>query len=163
MRTLDASGIAAEFTSKLYAPVYAQIDPDTFAEDVEGEELVMQYAERLLRRYRPAFPNGDAEAVIKRLVRAYPAHCFVIDREELQELGLPMRLPQEREDEALDRIARALVSGSSEAPAEVIEFFEPDGTSESTLNAEPRTDEVDHIDQCGSISLEASSQLSRAS
>jgi hypothetical protein len=125
MRTLDASGIATEFTGKLYAPLYAQIDLDTFAEDVEGEELVMQYAERLLRRYRPTLLSSGGEEALKRLVRAYPSHCFVIDREELQELGLPHRLPNEEESAMLDRVARALI-GRSSAPEDIIEFVEPE-------------------------------------
>jgi hypothetical protein len=125
MRTLDAGGIAAEFTGKLYAPLYARIDPDTFAEDVEGEALVMHYAERLLRRYRPTLLSSGGEEALKRLVRAYPSHCFVIDREELQELGLPHRLPDEEESVVLDRVARALI-GRSSAPDDIIEFIEPE-------------------------------------
>jgi hypothetical protein len=39
----------------------------------------------------------------------YAAHCFVIDREELAELGLPVRVPEGREAEPLERITGALM------------------------------------------------------
>ena len=114
MRPLDACTIAADFTSKVYAPLYSQIDPGALGEDAREVELAIQYADRVLRRYRPELHAVNGSAIVQRLVRDYPAHCFVIDLEELGELGLPARPPDEAERIHVERIASALVGFKGE-------------------------------------------------
>jgi len=148
MRPLDAFGLAADFTSKLYAPLYSQIDPNSLGEDARLEELAIQYAERVLRRYRPSVYAANGSTIVERLVRDYPAHCFVIDREELQELGLPVRAPDEREEPLVERMASLLMRGETQM-VEVVHGDRPvereaaadaeDGTEQESLNSDRRS------------------------
>jgi hypothetical protein len=75
----------------------------------------MAYAERVLRRYRPALYAEQGETLLRRLIREYPTHGFVLDREELQDLGVPTRLPDATEAPLLDQLALALLEFGTEA------------------------------------------------
>jgi hypothetical protein len=75
----------------------------------------MAYADRVLRRYRPALYAEQGEALLRRLVHEYPAHGFVLDREELQDLGLPTRPPDATEAPLLDQLALALLEFGTQA------------------------------------------------
>ena len=54
MRLFDACSKAAELTQGLYGPLFGQLDPAHLAESARGLEIGAEYAERLLKRYRPA-------------------------------------------------------------------------------------------------------------
>jgi len=109
MRPFEACSKAAELTSSLCGPLYAQLDPARLAESARGLELGGGYAERLLRRYRPAFYAENGRGLIQRLVHDYPAHSFILDWEEVQELGLPARLPDAQEAPLLHQLTLALI------------------------------------------------------
>ncbi len=109
MRLFDACSKAAELTTGLYGPLFAQLDPAHIAESARGLEIGGEYAERLLKRYRPALWAGQGPKLLDRLVHAYPTHGFVIDREEAVELRLPTRTPDDRESTLLDQLAVALI------------------------------------------------------
>ncbi len=110
MRLFEAGSKAAEFTQGLYGPIFAQLDPVHLAESARGLEIGGEYAERLLRRYRPALWAEQGQKLLDRLVHAYPTHGFIIDQEEAQELGLPIRAPGGPEAALLDRLALALIT-----------------------------------------------------
>jgi hypothetical protein len=110
MRPFDACSKAAELTTSLYAKLYAQIDPSRLAESARGLEIGYEYALRLLRRYRPDLPADQAKKLVHRLVHDYPSHGFVIDYEEAQDLGLPVREATEAEEPLLDELAVALIA-----------------------------------------------------
>jgi hypothetical protein len=109
MRPFEACSKAAELTSSLYGPLYAQMDPTRIAECARGLELGMEYTLRLLRRYRPELEGEQAKKIVHTLVHAYPSHGFIIDFEELAELGLPVRAPEAGETPLMDELATALV------------------------------------------------------
>ncbi len=109
MRLFEACSKAAEFTQGLYGPIFAQLDPAHLAESARGLEIGGEYAERLLRRYRPALWADHGQKLLDRLVHAYPTHGFIIDREEAEDLCLPIRAPAGPETALLDRLALALI------------------------------------------------------
>jgi hypothetical protein len=109
MRPFEACSKAAELTSSLYGPLFAQVDPTQIAECARGLELGMEYTLRLLRRYRPELEGKQGKKIVHALVHAYPSHGFIIDFEELAELGLPARSPREGETPLMDELAKALV------------------------------------------------------
>ncbi len=115
MRPFEACSKAAELTSSLYGPLFAQVDPARIAECARGLELGMEYALRLLRRYRPELEGKQGKKIVHTLVHAYPSHGFIIDFEELAELGLPVRPPEEVEFPFVDDLALALVEFGTEA------------------------------------------------
>ena len=85
------------------------MDPARLAESARGLALGRAYASRLLRRYRPAFTDEDRRVLLERLVTTYPAHSFIVDREEATELGLPVRTPDKQEEALLDRLGLQLI------------------------------------------------------
>jgi hypothetical protein len=114
MRLFDACSKAAELTTGLYGPLFAQLDPAHLAESARGLEVGGEYAERLLKRYRPTLWAENGPKLLDRLVHAYPTHGFVIDREEAQDLGLPTRVPDDQEATLLDQLAIALIEFGTE-------------------------------------------------
>lgn len=108
MRADEACRIATDFASKICGPMYAQINPDALAESARHLEVGFQYADRILRRYRPQLYAEAGPQIIERLVKAYPSHDFIIDREELGEMGLPVRDPDASEAPIVERLAHAL-------------------------------------------------------
>jgi hypothetical protein len=111
MRPFEACSKAAELTSAVYNAIYAQMDPSRLAESARGLELGCEYGSRVLRRYRPELHARHGDKLVHRLVHAYPSHGFVLDREELAELGLPTRAAaQGEEHEALEALAVAIIA-----------------------------------------------------
>jgi hypothetical protein len=137
MRPLDACGIAVDLTSRLYAPLYAQVDPETLGRDAREADLAAEYAERVLRRYRPAVWAANGPAIVERLVRAYPAHCFFIDREELADLGLPVRAPEGGEAEPIERITMAVMRFEGM----IVELIRPGDGGEAERREGPAVEE----------------------
>jgi hypothetical protein len=109
MQLFEACSKAAELTTGLYGPLFAQLDPTHLAESARGLEIGGECAERLLKRYRPALWAEQGPKLLDRLVHAYPTHGFVIDREEADDLGLPTRVPDDQEATILDQLALALI------------------------------------------------------
>ncbi|HEX8830447.1 MAG TPA: hypothetical protein VF705_04735, partial [Longimicrobium sp.] len=74
--TKTAASIATNVASNLLAPITAQIDPLRLGEMQRALGVALDYGARL----------GADETVIRRLATEYPAHGFVIDIGEAQEL-----------------------------------------------------------------------------
>ncbi len=101
-------------------------------------DMTVAYAERVLRRYRPELYAKKGPAIIERLVRGYADHGFVIDREELAEIGVPARGPTTAEAPLVARLANALEKLSGEEPfIELIDAAEADLGSEARDGSEP--------------------------
>jgi hypothetical protein len=109
MRLFEACSKAAELTQGLYGPLFGQLDPAHLAESARGLEIGVEYAERVLKRYRPALWAEQGPKLLNRLVHDYPTHGFTIDQEEAHELGIPTRIPDAQEATPLDQLALALI------------------------------------------------------
>jgi hypothetical protein len=114
MRPFDAADRAASFVGRTLAPLYARVDLVRLAEQSHGVQLSGEYIGRVLRRFRPTLPPEVAARLADRLVTRYPSHGFVLDREELAELGVPHRAPAAEEIAPLDEIADALLACGEE-------------------------------------------------
>ena len=110
LRPLEAGSKAAELVGTLYAPLVQQLDPARLAECARGLAVGKAYAERVLRRYRPALWAESGPQLLERLVQDYATHNFVLDREELAEVGLPTRAPDDTEVALLNQLALALIA-----------------------------------------------------
>jgi hypothetical protein len=110
MRLFEACSKAAELTQGLYGPLFGQLDPAHLAESARGLEIGVEYAERVLKRYRPALWADQGPKLLDRLVHGYPTHGFTIDQEEAHELGIPTRIPDAQEAALLDQLALALIA-----------------------------------------------------
>lgn len=71
--------VAIELVSNTLKPVYSQLDPVTLAEAYRAIKIAHDYGSRL------ATENVKSDTVFK-LVRQYPSHAFVIDRDEARDL-----------------------------------------------------------------------------
>ena len=109
MRALEACGVAAEFTGRICGPMYSRIDPDTLGQDARYLQIGEEYAQRILRRYRPTL-NDKKDDIVEAFVRGYPSHDFVIDLEELKELGVPARATAGEETVIIDALGDALLA-----------------------------------------------------
>ncbi|MFN8603152.1 MAG: hypothetical protein U0842_22000 [Candidatus Binatia bacterium] len=110
MRPYDAAERAARFVGRALAPLYARVDLVRLAEQSHGVQLSGDYIARVLRRFRPTLDAELVQRVAHRLVTGYASHGFVLDREELSEIGLPHRAPHAAEAPILDEIADALLA-----------------------------------------------------
>jgi hypothetical protein len=93
IRSDDAYRTATEFAGKVCQPLYAQLSPQALGESMRNNQVGIAYADRILRRYRPELYAQSGPKIIERLAWEYPTHGFVIDREELEEIGIPARAP----------------------------------------------------------------------
>ena len=74
-----ASGSAAAIVAGAMSPIYAQIDPLRLGEATRGLQISEKYAQRLNEGSKNLKTNDGA---VDKLVRGYPDHGFVIDRQE---------------------------------------------------------------------------------
>ncbi len=101
-------------------------------------DMTVAYAERVLRRYRPELYAHKGPAIIERLVRGYADHGFVIDREELAEIGIPARGPTVAEAPLVVQLASALEGLSDKEPfIDLVDAAEEDVRSETRDHPEP--------------------------
>jgi Serine dehydrogenase proteinase len=139
LRPLEAGSKATELIGALYAPLYQQLDPARLATCARELAVGKAYAERVLRRYRPALWAESGPKILDRLVQEYPTHGFVLDREELDELGLPTRVPDDTEAALLDRLALALLEfGTDDDLIEMVGPPHKPGTGAQTASEPTR-------------------------
>ncbi len=103
--------------TSIMSPLYAHVDPSKLGSYrralAEGEE----YAVRLLA----SAGNENAKKIAERLVWKYPAHDFVIDRDEARGLGLPV----EKMELAQDKILTKLISNMMDNEVTYVGFVSP--------------------------------------
>ncbi len=85
-----ASRIAAEISSQVMAPIYAQVNPEALGNDLRDLNIATEYGNRLVKNSQ----NSDHRSV-ERLVQGYPAHDFIIDRQEASLLFKSVDSPDE--------------------------------------------------------------------
>lgn len=73
-----ASEIAVNLTAGLYEPIYAQVNPFHLGEVQRDNEIAQKYGQRLDR-------GNLQDGGLSRLINEYPAHEFVINREEAKQ------------------------------------------------------------------------------
>jgi hypothetical protein len=75
---------ALHFAAEITKPLFDKIDAVRYTRQSRMLQEAQDYAERLLRG---KFSESQAKAIARDLVRNYPTHGFVIDREEAQCVG----------------------------------------------------------------------------
>jgi hypothetical protein len=135
MRLQDIIKFAIDFSANTSGGLYSQLHPKTIAEYARSLDVGEQYGVRILTRYM-GWQKEKAARVIQRMVYMYPSHEFIIDSEELTELGFHTEAPAT--DEALLVETLGLVLMMRELPegqhqeVKLYEFTEP--TSEKPQN-----------------------------
>lgn len=80
LATKLSAEFAAQVSSAVAGPLFAQIDPMRLGELQRAMDIAFQYGDRL-----NAYGDNLKEGALSTLIREYPSHGFVIDRKEAKE------------------------------------------------------------------------------
>lgn len=130
LKISEASKLASQFTGIVAEPLFGKIDPLKVAESERSLAVGERYARRVLTRYM-SWGEDDAKELVQTLVRGYPSHAYVLNSDELEELGLPVEEASVPEGMLLDRLYGALY-GSRKEMFELIEPGLEDDEDEDT-------------------------------
>ncbi len=86
------------FAAEITQPLFEKIDAVRYSRQSRILKEAQDYAERLLQ---PRFSKEQAKAIAKDLVRKYPTHDFVIDRDESRTVGAVVDKETEKENEPI--------------------------------------------------------------
>ena len=75
---------ALHFAADVTKPLFEKIDAVRYSRQSRRLQEAQDYAERLLQ---PRFTATEAKAIARDLVRNYPTHGFLIDRQEAKRIG----------------------------------------------------------------------------
>ena len=136
MMLTDVIKLAIEFSGSTSGALYSQLHPKTIAENARALDVGKQYGIRILERYM-GWPKEKANPVVHQLVYEYPSHGFVIDREELAELGFDIEIPEGDAESALETLGVALLRRKVADSAPEIKLFDfTDNASSGPQNTE---------------------------
>lgn len=98
-----AGTMAAQALKSFAEPIFSQVDPGELGEQNRLLTVAAEYGLRLMKVSYKERTNEQRAQVLEKLVSTYPAHSFVIDFQEAQELGLKVRRPDSKESRLLSR------------------------------------------------------------
>lgn len=143
-----ASDIAASMSSSAMQPVFAQLNPNIIGDDHRDLSVALQYGLRLI-----IYGGNASHDSVNKLVNGYPAHDFVIDREEAKSLFFNVETPsldlynllQEITDVAYqpndEHTDVRLLSPGKEVPVEKTHGNEEDSDDQTSSKKAVQTDE----------------------
>ena len=111
LSTKIASEMATNVTTGVFAPIFAQIDPLRLGELHRATMIAFEYGRRLAEK-----SQNLKEGALVKLISAYPAHSFVIDRKEAKQLFKNVSKPTANEVEfikTLDKMATDHLSSNN--------------------------------------------------
>lgn len=90
-------------------PLYQQVAPLDLGEYGRILEIGKEYGERIFSK-NPAFSKDkkNLDSVLDKLIWGYPSHTFVIDYDELKEIGFRVSLASVEELELLQEMSENL-------------------------------------------------------
>ena len=97
--TKTTSEIASSMVGRLFAPIYAQIDPIHIGEAERATAIARDYAGRLAEKSE----NIRSDS-IERMIGQFPSHGFAIDYAEATTLFKNVREPNELEGQLIDAL-----------------------------------------------------------
>jgi hypothetical protein len=98
---------ALKFAADMMRPMLEKVDVVHYTQRARALKVAEEYAIRLLK---PKYSKDDAERIARRLVEKYPEHEFVIDVEEMEDLGLKTERPSNEQIDLMDEIVPFLGS-----------------------------------------------------
>ena len=124
MRLQEVIKLAIEFSSNTSGCLYDQVHPKTITEYARSLDVGEQYGTRILTRYM-GWDKEKAKNVVRRLVYDYPSHGFIIDKEELSELGFTTEdMPVELEE--ISEAITLLLSTGDHSEDQQVKLFIPE-------------------------------------
>jgi hypothetical protein len=107
LRMSNAVELAIELTKAVSEPLLRQINPVQVAESARANKISEEYGIRVLTRYTGC-PDKKAKQMLRSLVQSYPTHDFIIDADELKELGLKAEYPEASFVEKMKNLTEAV-------------------------------------------------------
>lgn len=102
---------AIAFVQATTGMLFDKMDPQKIGEYGRALSIGTEYGERLLRRYAQDWDEDTKTLAMERLVLGYPSHEYIIDYAELNEMGIPVELFAENENEAVGNLHRWILTG----------------------------------------------------
>lgn len=152
----------SRFAARFFEPMVAKLDPQLIHKAANDLDVAKQYAERILdlRNLPQDHPANlhDNEGIAEHLVKHYPAHEFLISRDEARRLGLPICNGEDYDKlSSLQRLHHEFRVGDLSDGRGWIRVF-PEGKLDDTINR--LTGEQDDEDEDeGAESTENESEL----
>lgn len=126
MKIAEAFKLASDFSGITSGTLYHQLDPKKIGEYARALEIGERYGIMILTRYM-GWSEEKADPLVKKLVKWYPNHGFIIDAEELKAIGLPAQIVNDQEESLLDELRVAFLNSKGT----IIELIEPQPHSQS--------------------------------
>lgn len=105
-----AADLATQMVIGATSDIYAKFDPVTIGEDHRANRVAEEYAIRLNLKARNLRVDGRSSSNgLEMLLRGYPSHSFVIDREEAKRLFKQVSAPTGHISELLDLLGMDVV------------------------------------------------------
>lgn len=134
-----AADIAAQMVVGVTSEIFAKFDPLGIGEDHRANLVAEEYATRLNLRARN-LKSGQAIDGLQMLLRGYPSHGFVIDREEAKLLFRNVNPPSGQILELLDLLGPKVVfprSSSQNHPMQ-LEFLNAEKSARKKAKTRPK-------------------------
>ena len=106
-----ASEIASKLATGLMKPITAQLDPYRIGIAQRGLEVTKVYGRQIAN---PKNLKSDADTIVEHLVKDYPTHAFVIDREEASTLFQNVDGFSDAEQKLFDQLRSRLIRPSDD-------------------------------------------------
>ncbi len=133
--TKMAAEMALRIAIGAFRPIYAQLDPMRLADNTRANMIAYEYGKRIKT-------ENVKDETIERLIRDYPFHGFVIDREEAKELFNEVRAPAEAESKLADFFRRPAEQALEQAEPIIQPLWFPVGRGDSDEHFVGETGEV---------------------
>lgn len=111
MKISEAVQLATTFCGETSGKLYQKLDPYKIGENARALGIGEFYGITILNKYR-GWEKRRAERIVKTMVTRYPSHEFIIDLEELVELGMPAELIQNNLNSLIKRIRKLMLSSA---------------------------------------------------
>jgi hypothetical protein len=98
---------ATSFVRTTTEPLFSKLDAEKLGEYSRALSVGKEYGDRLLRRFA-GWDESKREDVLEKLVHGYPSHDFIIDYQELQELGFKAELFKEAEKDCVQALFKII-------------------------------------------------------
>jgi hypothetical protein len=115
----EATELATDLTAKTAAKLYDKIDPMQVGKSARDLAIGEKYASNILKRLR-GLSISESNSIANRLVNGYPSHEFVLDHDELADIGIPASLLQGEEAQSVLEIRKNLIPNINKRTIELM-------------------------------------------
>jgi hypothetical protein len=113
MKLRDTVELGIKFAAETSGALYAQLDPKRIGEYARALDVGEKYGIMILTRFMN-WPRDKATSVVRRLVKEYPSHDFVIDPDEMVDIGLPAVLADSNTAKIMNAIRDETLANESD-------------------------------------------------